>query len=220
MHGYPYLEKERKYNVTGTARGIMTPAHDLVFINAQNQTLGSLHSLIFNESPNSIGRLSYRTPISTSENERLFNSSGSNDSSNYQGFPVISSTETMYILGYMSSNDLRLGLETATLNRNEFSLDTKCFFGYSSETNLANSQEDLSGEYSVASSSNNPSGSRFLSGSTPNLAESGNEYFDFEDDESVYVDLRPYMDHSPMTVFPDSSIELVIDIFRQLVRPF
>ncbi|OMJ16520.1 H(+)/Cl(-) exchange transporter 5 [Smittium culicis] len=124
----------------------------------------------------------------------------------------------MYILGYLSSNDLRLGLEMASINRNEFSPNTKCFFGYTTDPDNDSSQTDLYNDRAATSSSSASnaiySNSRSAIGSY--FPDTGPEFFDYDDNESVYVDLRPYMDHSPITVFPDSPIDLVIDIFRQL----
>ncbi|PVU87667.1 hypothetical protein BB559_005948 [Furculomyces boomerangus] len=213
IHEYPYLEKERDYKMSGLARGIMTPAHDLMFINASDQTLSSLQSLVFT-SPTD--QQQDRTSTTRSRNRNFSEPGPRNLHSQYQGFPVVSSIDSMLTLGYISTNDLKLGLETALNNslNDGFSLNTKCYFGSTSEGS-SSIDENLSSQGERPSTETNfidysqPSTSVIAFGDT-------SEYLEFDEPGSVYIDLRPYMDHSPVTVFPDTPIDLVIDIFRQL----
>ncbi|PVV00816.1 hypothetical protein BB560_004790 [Smittium megazygosporum] len=209
LHEYPYLEKEKEYNIAGTARGIMTPVHNIVYINSKNQTLESLEALIYqqptlykNNTETNSG-LQYR-PNSISENR----------STQYQGFPIIHSLESMHILGYISANDLKLGLETA-FSSNSFDPSTKCYFGSISEFSDGVSISDFRDSTSIKRSFSSQFDLDVATTSTYPINDIP-EYSEFEESDSINVDLRPYMDISPLTVFPETPIVLVIEMFRQL----
>ncbi|PVU92324.1 hypothetical protein BB561_003895 [Smittium simulii] len=209
LHEYPYLEKEREYQVIGTARGIMTPVHDLVFISSKNQTLQSLQALLYH-TPNlkNINNLN-------NELRNRRNSISNYETIQFQGFPVVLSAESMLVLGYISNNDLKLGLEVA-LSSNTFTSSTSCYFGSATnfdENYSTSSEANNSFEYR-RSVSNSKLHTKAIASTSFN--ENISDYYDFEESDSVYIDLRPYMDHSPITVSPETPINVVIEIFRHL----
>jgi chloride channel 3/4/5 len=151
LNGYPYLDKTEEYSRDLAVREIMTKIEDLIVITAIGSTIDSLST----QHPPSIPTNNIDTLLRTQP---------------YKGFPVVTDTRNVILLGYISRSELRFALDQARKVRG-LSGSSMCYF-------------------------------------TP---------VQFPDDTG-YVDLRPWMDSTPITLSHGSSMQVAVQLFEKLVR--
>ncbi|ORZ35273.1 chloride channel, partial [Catenaria anguillulae PL171] len=107
----------------------------------------------------------------------------------YKGFPVVASTKTMHVVGFINRNELRYALEQAK-RRPTIDEHTPCYF---------------SGHLPAMPSS--PAATILSFGSTVAHAVATAAHF---------VDLSSWMDQTPMTLVPRTPMEMVIELFKKV----
>ncbi|KAI9827916.1 MAG: hypothetical protein M1819_006859 [Sarea resinae] len=107
----------------------------------------------------------------------------------YRGFPVISDTKDALLLGYISRTELDFALNSALSSPRKPAGDTEVVF--SSSSTSSQTQQALSSSQ-VSTNAN-----------TTNVA-------------ATTLDLRPWMDQTPITLNSQSSLQLTVNMFQRL----
>ncbi|KAA1098552.1 hypothetical protein PGT21_036394 [Puccinia graminis f. sp. tritici] len=198
FRGYPYLSPKEDFQPEGvTASQVMVK--ELVSLTAQGWTLDSLEEVV--------------------------------QKYEFNGFPIVSDFKNNLLLGYVPSNELRFALAQARL-RPEYEGSTRCEFftsrPASQDHQLAKSrkQEKSPGSsdhqkrdrdpvtaLSSAKDSHSESRSTFdqLSGENNDVSarSSGPPGYGF-------IDLNKWVDEAPLTLEPETPIEIVLQFFQRL----
>ncbi|KAJ1655432.1 hypothetical protein IWQ61_004819 [Dispira simplex] len=143
FNGYPYLGPKVEYGASLRAQNVMTRAQDLVVLSPT----ASVNTL------DGLGEFLEYT--------------------DYKGFPVVKSLDSMTLLGYISRTELQFALDQANESE-QYTGNTIAYFGGTQgplEQPLVNTH---------------------------------------------YVDFRPWMDQTPLTMSPMTPMHLVIEAFKQL----
>ncbi|OAV95134.1 hypothetical protein PTTG_03862 [Puccinia triticina 1-1 BBBD Race 1] len=193
FRAYPYLSPKEDFQPDGvTASQVMVK--ELVSLSGQGWTVDSLEEVV-----------------------RKYE---------FNGFPIVSDHKNNLLLGYVPSNELRFALAQARM-RPECNGSTRCEFftsrPASHEHQLAKSRQ---GEKSPASSGRQNSHQDLSKTclSTRKLNSASRSTFDRlsdEDDElngrsSGFIDLNKWVDEAPLTLEPETPIEIVLQFFQRL----
>jgi len=119
----------------------------------------------------------------------------------YKGFPIVTDTRDAILLGYISRSELRFALDQARLWR-KFPPNTDCYF-----------TDGISGNINLNSSSSNNDATTATRATTTADAEATAVPVV---SSSNYVDLRPWMDQTPITLPSRTNLLLVANLFQKL----
>ncbi|KAI9611618.1 hypothetical protein H4Q26_008573 [Puccinia striiformis f. sp. tritici PST-130] len=198
FRGYPYLSPKEDFQPEGvTASQVMVK--ELVTLSAQGQTLASLEEVV--------------------------------DQYEFNGFPIVLDFQNNLLLGYVPSNELRFALAQARL-RPEYEGTTPCEFFTSIPTSQVHRLPKLH-KYNKKSPSHSVHQNRHRDPLTaplnPKNHSANRPTFDqlsSEDKapsggtslppEHEFIDLNKWVDEAPLTLEPETPIEIVLQFFQKL----
>lgn len=199
FRGYPYLSPKEDFQPEGvTASQVMVK--ELVSLTAQGWTLDSLEEVA--------------------------------QKYEFNGFPIVLDLKSNHLLGYVPCNELRFALAQARL-RPEYQGSTRCEFFTSRSTSYDyEDNHELKARLDTKSSSSPLRSNQHLDPSTVPVTtkahltsrstlgplSSGEEELDQIAGPAAqgFIDLNKWVDEAPLTLEPETPIEIVLQFFQRL----
>ncbi|PLW42422.1 hypothetical protein PCANC_09887 [Puccinia coronata f. sp. avenae] len=137
----------------------------------------------------------------------------------FNGFPIVSDFKSNHLLGYVPSNELRFALVQARL-KPEYEGTTRCEFFTSQPTSVYHEGHRVPKSRLLGkSTSYSPQSKSPRDPSTQSPAREDGEHTRASVPHGhEFIDLNKWVDEAPLTLEPETPIEIVLQFFQRLVR--